>query len=112
MKLSDLQQDTLPFTADVDGGVIKGKFKPRAYTPRVEQLVVGAQDTASPASSLAEALSRLLCSWDLSDEEGNPYPTTAQALHEVPVVVLGDVFKAIAKSMSPKATSVEPSGAG
>ncbi len=112
MKISDLQQDTLPFSATVDGGIIKGKFRPRAYTPRVEQLVVGAQDTGTPASSLAEALSRLLVSWDLAADDGEPYATSAEALHEVPVVVLGDVFKAIAKSMAPKAMSAEPSGAG
>lgn len=108
MKLSDLQQDTLPFQAAVDGGTIKGKFRPRAYTPKVEQLVVGAQETASPASSLAEALSRLLVSWDLSAEDGAPYPTSHEALLEVPVVVLGDVFKAIARAMAPKAMSAEP----
>ena len=112
MKLSDLQQDTLSFSASVDGGVIKGMFRPRAYTPRVEQLVVGAQETSSPASSLAEALSLLLVSWDLCDEDGAPYPCTCEALLEVPVVVLGDVFKAIARSMAPKATSAESSGAG
>jgi len=112
MKLSDLQRETLSFEAAVDGGMIKGKFRPRAYTPKVEQLVVGAKETGSPAASLAEALSCLLDSWDLSGEDDKPYPCNAEALLEVPVVVLGEVFKSIARAMAPKATSAEPSGAG
>lgn len=112
MTLTDLQQETQSFSARVDGGVIKGKFRPRAYTPRVEQLVLGAREAGSPACSLAEALSRLLVSWDLAGGDGKPYPTTQDALLDVPVVVLGDVFRAIASAMGPKETSAEPSGAG
>ena len=112
MTLTDLQKETLSFEAAVDGGIIKGKFRPRAYTPRVEQLVLGAKEAGSPAASLAEALSRLLESWDLCGEDETAYPCTYEALLEVPVVVLGEVFKAIARSMAPKATSAEPSGGG
>ena len=112
MRLSDLQQEVLSFEAMVNGGSIKGKFKPKAYTPKVEQLVIGARETGAPAGSLAEALSLLLVSWDLVDERDEPFPTSSEALLEVPVVVLGDVFKAIARGMAPKAMSAEPSGAG
>ena len=112
MTLQDLQQETQSFEVRVDGGAIKGKFRPRAYTPRVEQLVLGARESRSPASALAEALSRLLASWDLAADDGKPYPISAEALLDVPVVVLGDVFRAIASAMAPKETSAEPSGAG
>ncbi len=112
MNLSDLQKESVRFEAAVDGGKITGRFRPRAYTPRVEQLVIGARESRSPASSLAEALSLLLVSWDLTGDDGKAYPTSSEALHDVPVVVLGDVFRAIAGAMNPKATSGEPSGDG
>lgn len=108
MTLTDLQSETLDFHADLGGAILRGKFRPRAYTPRVEQLVLGVGDSNSPAAALAEALGLLLVSWNLEDAAGQPYPCTKDALMDVPVAVLGDVFRAIARNLSPKATSAEP----
>ncbi|MBI1756204.1 MAG: hypothetical protein HYR64_03755 [Fimbriimonas ginsengisoli] len=112
MKLADLSKETLPFEVALPAGVLKGAFRPQAYTPRVEQLVGEAQDGPAPAQALADALSRLLVSWDLEGEDGEPYPTSLEALLEVPVPVLGEVFRAIAQAMVPKPKSAARSGAG
>ena len=68
------------------------------------------RDAGSPELDAAN-LSELLVSWDLMGDDGEPYPTTKDALVALPVVFLGAVSNFLVTAVVPKAQSERSSAA-
>ncbi len=111
MKLSEILSESRPFACACGPLRIEGRFRPAAYTPRLEQTILGLDRAAAPAAALAETLSSLLERWDLEDASGAPIPLDAERLADVPVQVLAATLRAVAEAMAPNATGGASSAA-
>jgi hypothetical protein len=80
-------------------------YNAAALTPRLYQELKQADDI----DGLAPLLSHLLIRWDVMDGE-KPYPTTVEALSELPIVVLTAVTGAILEGLVPNPKSGDSTG--
>jgi hypothetical protein len=75
-------------------------YRPGKMTPSLLQRIQTAERDGSISDGLLVPLSELLASWDLTDNGGEPIPTTPEALGDLPFTILRVVLERIATSMS------------
>lgn len=100
-KLSAIANDktklTVPLGQDEE---LKVTYRPSRMTPRLMEQVQQAEKDGSISGALLAPLAELLVSWDLTDDEEEPIPTTVEALSGVPFVILRHVLEAVAAAMA------------
>lgn len=96
-KLSVILAATATLTVPIGGEVLTLDYRPNVYTvawlQQAEQL------------SIAEALHQLVDRWDLTDDAGEPYPLTVEALTALPVPLLREVWGGIRGDLLPNLPS-------
>ncbi len=80
--------------------VLEVEYRPDAVTPRMVIQVDDAQKPAAQMRAVVEALNRILVAWDLIGEDGERYPITKEALLDLPLSFLAQVFRAVTEDMS------------
>jgi hypothetical protein len=100
IKLSDLTKETSKLSIDLGASEpLEIEYHTRAYTPELEESIVGAQER--PAAALAQILQRLVVAWNLVDDNNQPYPLDEEHLGKLPVQVMISIFQNIAEDMRP-----------
>lgn len=100
-KLTDLVADRATVAVPFDGASLKVTYRPGAITPKVQAAVFKAQREQDVNAGLCQPLSKLLVRWDLTDDEGETVPTTAESLADLPAQLLMRVLEAITDDMAP-----------
>ncbi len=99
MKFSDLKKEFRQLTVDIDGESLNIAYYVNAYTPELEADMLDAEH--KPATALAQAMTVMLKSWDLEDDDGKPYPLAFSALSKLPLNFMLKIFEAIGRDMRP-----------
>lgn len=96
MKLSDLKAATKKLTVPLGGEVLTISYRPGAITL-----------SAAYSDDIAQVLSQVLAGWDLEDDDGKTYPTTREALMNLPIDFLARVVRAILEDAAPNGMKPE-----
>ena len=99
MRLSTLADPNTPF----EWNGLKLVYNKALWTPRMVGKYLDLE-SKSPADQLAanvEVLSLILVSWELTDDQDRPIPTTPEGLQDVPLTVLGPLVEAIMADAQP-----------
>ena len=104
VKLVDLKRDQRTieiqiYLGDEEEETLTVTYRPSEYSSKAE-----AELNESLAGDLksrmgTEFVRRLVLSWDLIGEDGEPYPITDEGLAELPSTFIGDVVGGVAKDM-------------
>jgi hypothetical protein len=98
-------------TAEIEVGEEKlaVRYDPAVLTPRFVQEMM-AKEGEQDVAFVADMLSRVLKGWDLTDENGEQYPLTPDALMDLPLEFLFSVLSGVQDAMRPNPTKRERSG--
>lgn len=91
--------------------VLNVVFNPMAYTPAFENEVAEMAEE-KPSGAMVHATVKLLLEWDLEDGEGQPIPLEEEAVTQVPVGVLAQIFRQIRMISQPSSEEGKDSGGG
>lgn len=96
-----LRRNTQSLSISVGTDTVDITYRPSAMTPALIEEIGGPD-----GMSLPDFLSRMLVSWDVTDDAGVAWPTTAEALAELPVEFLRLVRDALMEDLrGPKASN-------
>lgn len=110
MKISDLRKGQRTLAVDLDGETLTLTYRTGAVTPATHDQALDLVEKQRVGAALARSLSLSLLSWDLTDDNGAPYPVTEEALRELPVSFLDKVFTAIQEDLVPNDKKPKASG--
>jgi len=78
-----------------DGNYLTVVYDPEKFTTnmvgKLGSIVSDASDQLAALSVLPELLSTIILSWDLEDENDQPYPTTPFSIGELPVQIMTNI---------------------
>lgn len=104
-KLSSVTRATISLSVPLGGGeAISVVYRPSVLTPGLLKRLQGLQahieseQTASLPDELPRLMATLLTSWDLTTDDEEPIPTTAEHLADIPLSILLHVMTAVADS--------------
>lgn len=109
-KISHLRKGQRTLTIDLDGEPLSITYLTGAVTPATHDAALDLVEKQRVGAALAKSLSLSLFSWDLTDDDGNGYPVTEEALRELPVSFLDKIFAAIQDDLVPNERKPKPSG--
>ncbi len=109
MRLSDVRKKRVEVRVAIEGEELVVGYNPATYTPNKAAELAGEE---ADARAVARLLSEVLTDWDLLGDDGLPYPTTVEALCEVPNLVLGKVLNAIVADLQADPTRPGNSASG
>ena len=89
MRLSDLVRNERALALEFAGDTLNFSYRPGLVTPAFSDAL------GTEKRPLIWALSRVVVSWDLVDDAGQPLPLTEQSLTEIPTPFLRSVLHAI-----------------
>jgi hypothetical protein len=99
--ISTLRSDAQSLSIKVGDADVTIVYRPSGMTPALIDEI-----SSADGMSLPDFLTRLLVSWDVTDDAGVAWPTTPSALAELPVAFLRLVRNAIMEDLrGPKAPS-------
>lgn len=78
VKVSSFQNRLVPVSIEVDGDIINLKVRPYAVTPEMEL----SEDNAM------EMFVAFIAEWDVTDDDGNPWPINVDSLNVFPSFLL------------------------
>lgn len=110
MRLSDICKQRVEVKVPINGEELVVGYNPAAYTPNKAAELDDAE--GDDARSVAKLLSEVITDWDLIGDDGEPYPTTLEALCDVPNLLLGKVLTAIVADIRPDPTPGSSSASG
>jgi hypothetical protein len=112
MKLSQLVEDRRELAIAVGSGSIVLGYNPSGVTPRMMAMADEAQKGNVGVATLCAMLAPMLVDWDVTDDDNNPLPLTADGLQDIPFGILVKIMTEIGEDISvPKAPSA-PSDSG
>lgn len=101
MRLSEIFSTSKTVEVTIGDGKLAVTYRPDAVTP---ELVDRMNNTGSaPGEAIATSVVELVESWDLTDNDGQPYPLTVEAVRKLPVSFLSSVTNAITDDINPNA---------
>lgn len=80
-------------------------WRPYIYTPEMEKQLTQIEADSSAGRAFAEALSRMIVSWDYLDEKDKPVKLDVETLSREPTRFLSEVLQGLAASLRPPAPS-------
>lgn len=111
-KLTDLVASRKTIRVPIGDGALKVTYRPSVVTPRLQKAVAAAQRDQDIDAGMLEPVSKLIASWDLTDDAEEVIETAPDALADVPAQLLLAVLEAIGNDMAPNRMSAEPSPNG
>lgn len=112
IRIANLGTDTRTVELSIDNEVLRVVYRPSGVTPVTEDRLRAMAADQRGGASLVVLLADVLVSWDLLDNDGTPYPITAESLSCLPTLFLARLTDAIKQDVIPKAPSAAGSGAG
>lgn len=108
--VSNLQKDVRTFPLVYNGEEAKVTYRPSVVTPaRLDALREVPAEEGDRA--LVMLLSELLVEWEVMDDDGSPFPTSAPALSTLPIQFLAEVVNQIRDDTNPAAAGkASPAG--
>ncbi|NMC54969.1 MAG: hypothetical protein GYA48_15185 [Chloroflexi bacterium] len=97
IRISDLVQEERTITIMVGDEELSVTYRPKAYTPVVEDQMQSLIESNRPGNGLAQMLSHILISWDVVDETNKPLEMTFENLRKFPVSLLTLITQEINK---------------
>ena len=118
MRLSEIFSERKTVSVPVGEGNLSVTYRPGAITPQLLDQIgslagieEGGDDSmamvnafSSVASTAVAMVEKAVVEWDLTDDNGNPYPLTTDALRQLPLQFLLTITKAINKDSNPNPT--------
>lgn len=101
MRLSEIFSEVKTVTLPVGDGTLELGYRPSAITPELVDRMNGS--SSAPGEAIAQSVCDLVDSWDLTDDEGKPYPLTAEAVRKLPISFLASITKAVTEDITPNA---------
>lgn len=98
-KISSLLAETV--TIPVPDLGLTVTYRPGLLTPEMHDKTIDWLAEKRQPAAAARNLAVTLVSWDLTDDDGKPYPTDEKALRKLPVRIIFDVFSAIQDDLNP-----------
>ena len=113
INLGDLTKQTRTVTVRFEGtdDTLTVAYRPHCLTPARQAAFSQATREGRHTDVMIEGIQVLVTEWDLLGEDGQPVPLTAEALAEVPMLVLGAVGAAIGEDVTPGPLSSNGSAA-
>jgi hypothetical protein len=103
MRLSQVVGGTSTVEVSVGPEKLPVTYQVGAFTPALEdelnQLAGGQGER--PGREFCELLSKVVCSWELDEDDGSPVGTTADRMMDLPAKFLSDTLLAISEDMRP-----------
>lgn len=90
MKLTELKAKTRQLVIPFESDSLTISYRPAAITLKIAY-----------SDDIAQVLNQVLVGWNLEDDEGRPYPTTVEALKNLPIEFLARVIRAILEDAAP-----------
>jgi len=84
MRLADIANERQTIRIDIGGATLTATVNPAAITP-ASIARLAAQERAADPMILPELLAEVLVEWDLTDDDGRPYPIEVEALGRLPM---------------------------
>ena len=100
MRLSQALSQRCTIEVPFNGEKLKVTYKPGVYTPKFQSEADKAAETED-SDRLSIMLSRLIESWDLTDDAGSAVATDKESLRALPIKILSGVMIGILKDMNP-----------
>lgn len=97
IRISDLVQEERTITIMVGDEELSVTYRPKAYTPLVEDQMQSLMESNRPGNGLAQMLSHILIKWDVVDENNKPIETTFENIRKFPVALLTLITQEINK---------------
>ncbi|KPL70119.1 hypothetical protein ADN00_18940 [Ornatilinea apprima] len=97
IRISDLVQEERTITIMVGDEELSVTYRPKAYTPLVEDQMQSLMESNRPGNGLAQMLSHILINWDVVDENNKPIETTFENIRKFPVALLTLITQEINK---------------
>jgi len=94
IRLADLRKETRSITFEFLGETVHVAYSPGAFTPELEA-EANAAEPGHQLGALAKMFARILASWDVMDDDGQPLPITLDTLMVMPAKFLGAIMKAL-----------------
>jgi hypothetical protein len=110
-KISALLAERRTIEIDIAGEPLAVTLSPRGYTPRVEAKLKAAEGSPWLSDGVVDLLSSILVDWDMTDDDGKPFPPTRENLEALPTVLLLAVMAGIKAGSRPNPPSGETSAA-
>lgn len=104
---SDKYRKTLTYTTE-DGETMDVTYDPSVLTPNAIKALANEND----ATVLASLLSVMILDWDLFNDDGSKYPLEEEAVGDLPLAFLADLFGQIQKDAEPSGEASASSDAG
>lgn len=111
MRLSEIYSQVKTITVPVGTGTLQVTYRPQAITP---EMVDRMNDTrgATPGEAIATCVVDLVSSWDLTSDDGKPYPITLESVRQLPIAFLAEITKAVTADITPNAQRRNSSNGG
>lgn len=107
LTIAKLRAREVPVLVELDGDTFTVHVRPSALTPKLRSDL---RENESAEEGLVQMIAATAVRWDLLTEEGGePYPLTADALRELPIELLGAVANAIGAALVPNSPSATDS---
>lgn len=103
-KLSAIVEDRADLPVKFGAETVSVVYRPAVYDEDFNDLSI--------QNEWAKALSRILLSWDLLDDDGQPYATDEPTLRTISAAITVPILRAIHADMAPNLRRAETSGAG
>jgi hypothetical protein len=100
-KLTDLVASSATVVVPFGDVALRVAYRPDVVTPRFQKAVAKAQAESDLDAALLVPVSKLIRSWDLTNDAGDVVPIDPETLADVPVPVLLAVLTAIGEDMAP-----------
>lgn len=102
IKLGDLTRQTKTVTVRFEDteDTLTVSYRPRNLTPAMQAAFERASREGRYTEVLLDGIRGLVAEWDLIGEDGEPVPFTAEALADVPLLVLSAVAEVIGRDVT------------
>lgn len=109
MRLSQILSDRKIVQIGIGDDALNVTYRPQAITPETLDRMTAAND--KPGAAIVETVVEMVADWDLTDDDGSPYPLTIKDVRRLPVSFLSTIVKEITDDLNPNAGKRKTSGA-
>jgi hypothetical protein len=103
MRLSKVLQEETTIQVPVGDEKVEVRYRPGAFTPALQDELdeLGSGTASRVGRRFCESLCKVLASWDLEEDNGEPVPLDPDRLTELPAQFLAKLLEVVAEDMRP-----------
>ena len=114
IRISELRKETRQVDIEWDGETVKVEYRPGAVTAQMQMAAASMANIGNDPQRVVEslgdyvqAMARLIATWDILDDDGQPLPVTPELVEALPLPFVYAVFGGIMGAYSPNAKSAK-----